>query len=205
MTLKQARPIVEKYHYAHVWPGSAQFAFGVRRGREVVGVVVLGCGANRHAKGFLRVGDGEFLELLRLWLKDSLPRNSESQVIAATIRLIRKHLPQVKILLSYADPYAGHLGTIYQATNWMYVGRANPVGKVQINGQYYHFRTIHDKYGTKDMRVLRKMFPDARTVALKGKFTYVYPMTPELREHFKAKRKPYPTEKDLPMERLFNK
>ncbi len=35
----------------------------------------------------------------------------------------------LKFLAAYADPTAGHLGTIYQATNWLYtrLSEASPL------------------------------------------------------------------------------
>jgi len=57
-------------------------------------------------------------ELARLWLDDRVPRNAESWLIAQAIRHIRQHRPEVKFLVSYADPSAGHRGTVYKAANW---------------------------------------------------------------------------------------
>jgi len=61
------------------------------------------------------------LTLTRLWLSDELPRNSESRVNGVVIRALKRNT-SVKFLLSYADPAQRHLGTIYQATGWLYTG-----------------------------------------------------------------------------------
>jgi hypothetical protein len=63
--------------------------------------------------------------LARLWLSDDLPNNAESRVIGVLLRLARRER-QWKLLLSYADPEAGHAGTIYRATGWLYLGPGQP-------------------------------------------------------------------------------
>ena len=61
-------------------------------------------------------------ELARLWLTDELPRNSETWVIGRAVRHVRAQHREVALLVSYADPAVGHLGTIYRAANWTYDG-----------------------------------------------------------------------------------
>jgi len=60
-------------------------------------------------------------ELNRLWVSDSLPRNTESQFIGWCRKQLRKIQPNI-ILISYADGARGHVGIVYQATNWIYTG-----------------------------------------------------------------------------------
>jgi hypothetical protein len=64
-------------------------------------------------------------ELNRLWLDDSLPRNSESRFIGWCLRELRRKQPRV-ILVSYADSKEGHVGYVYQSTNWVYTGTTTP-------------------------------------------------------------------------------
>lgn len=61
---------------------------------------------------------GEVWELARLYLLDEIPRNAETFLIARSVRYIARHHVHVHTLLSYADPSAGHRGTIYRAANW---------------------------------------------------------------------------------------
>jgi hypothetical protein len=57
-------------------------------------------------------------ELSRLWIDDSVPRNAETFLIGRSIRHIKKNHRNIKTLISFADPEAGHSGTIYRASNW---------------------------------------------------------------------------------------
>ena len=118
---------IEK-HYLHR-PCPISWAWGIVIDEKLRGALTVGrpcsrtvcagvCGPNRAADVF---------ELNRLWLHESLPSNSESQFIGWCVRELRKTNRNV-ILVSYADTKPsegapeGHLGTIYQSTNWVYTG-----------------------------------------------------------------------------------
>lgn len=60
----------------------------------------------------------EVIELNRLCVNDGLDKNVSSFLISRSLKLI----PGPKIILSYADTSQGHVGYIYQATNWIYTG-----------------------------------------------------------------------------------
>ncbi len=123
--------IIEK-HYLHR-PCPISWAFGIIVDEKLRGVLTIGrpcsrtvcegvCGPNRAADVF---------ELNRLWLHESLPSNSESQFIGWCLRELRK-INRRAILVSYADTKPsegaadGHIGTIYQSTNWLYTGTSTP-------------------------------------------------------------------------------
>ena len=56
---------------------------------------------------------------------DHIPCNAETWLISQSIRYIKKHHADVQHLVSYADPSAGHSGTIYKAANWRQDGRTD--------------------------------------------------------------------------------
>lgn len=76
-------------------------------------------------------------ELARLWLDDMLPHNSESWFIARGVHHVRVSHPEVRCLVSYADPAAGHVGTIYRAANWTYDGLSEKRKDVFGNGRRF--------------------------------------------------------------------
>ncbi len=119
--LAMAKELLVREHYLHSFPGGTHLALGVFRDRRLMGALTLGAGpANAHAmvKG-AKLQD--CLTLTRLWLSDELPRNSESRVLGYTLQNLKRHT-QLKFLITYADPAQGHLGYIYQSTNWLYTG-----------------------------------------------------------------------------------
>lgn len=60
---------------------------------------------------------GDVIELTRLWIDDCVGKNGESFLIGNTIKMLDE-----KIIISYSEPDYGHVGTVYQATNWIYTG-----------------------------------------------------------------------------------
>ena len=88
---------------------------------------------------------GEVWELSRLYLLDAIPHNAETWLIGKSVKYIKRHHRNVRYLLSYADPSAGHIGTIYKAANWQSDGRTDDDRK-SPRCDYYDERT-GKKYG----------------------------------------------------------
>ena len=97
---------------------------------------------------------GKVWELARLYLLDEIPKNAETWLIGKSVRYIKQHKSEVQYLLSYADPSAGHAGTIYKAANWNQDGRTDDDRK-SPRCDYYDART-GKKYGRRG-----NMPPDA--------------------------------------------
>jgi len=127
-----AAKMIIKNHYSHAWT-SCRYALGVfSKGDdhqwygtsedELLGVIVYGFPVGRHVATNISplVTKDNVLELTRLWIKDSTPKNTESYVISLSFDWLRQNDKDIKVLVSYADPSAGHLGKIYQATNWLF-------------------------------------------------------------------------------------
>lgn len=53
--------------------------------------------------------------------------HSASFLITQALKQLRKDAPHKKIVLAYSDPSAGEIGTVYQATNWYYLGKTSTV------------------------------------------------------------------------------
>ena len=142
---KTAMDLVVKNHYLHRKAPCSQ-AFGlVNKKEEVIGTVVYGTPASRSLqKGVCGIEEANnVLELTRLWVQDGTPKNVESFLIGNTIPMVEK-----EIIVSYAEVEQGHLGIVYQATNWIYTGLSDKHSKWFIKGtDDKHCRHIFDSYG----------------------------------------------------------
>ena len=142
---KTAMELVVKNHYLHRKAPCSQ-AFGLfNREGEVVGTVVYGTPASRPLqKGVCGSDESDnVLELTRLWVQDGTPKNVESFLIGNTLPMVGK-----EIIVSYAEVEQGHLGIVYQATNWFYTGLSDKHSKWFIKGtEDKHCRHIFDSYG----------------------------------------------------------
>lgn len=135
---EQTKPFLLNIHYARRMP-SISYAYGLIDGGIIKGVVTYGSPASPSlCKGV--AGEEhrkDVLELNRLALLPDLPKNSASQLISKSLKM----LPKGKIIVSYAD-WGGwhHVGYVYQATNWMYTGMTKPrTDKYSESGHSRHY------------------------------------------------------------------
>lgn len=183
-----------QFHYAKVVP-SSPYAYNVyNENGEWCGVVIFGPGASPNLGISVGLKQGEYLELVRVALNGKQPCTSE--VVAACLRQVHKDAPEVKIIISFADKDQNHFRTIYQATNWIYLGDFG-VKRAQsyiINGKKYHNKTIHDRGLSKDQ--LLKIDPNMVEVSSLGKRKYIFVFDKKLRREWMKKAKPYPKKQE---------
>ena len=144
---KVANAMVVESHYLHR-RASSMFCYGLFDGDEMIGTIIYGKPASRS----LCVGvcgpeeADQVIELTRLWIKDGTPKNTESYLIGRTLRLLPK---EKDIIVSYAEIGAGHIGIVYQATNWIYTGMSDRHVEWRLDGatSATHTRHIFDEHG----------------------------------------------------------
>ena len=151
---KAAMNIVIEKHYLHR-AAPCSFAFGLFREGvffpELVGVVVYGT----PSSSALRKGicgeeyENDVIELTRLWIDDTVPKNGESFLIGNTLNLVDKD-----IIVSYSEIEEGHIGTVYQATNFLYTGLSAKRTNWEVEGLDKHNHTLVDKYSSQEIREL---------------------------------------------------
>ena len=61
------------------------------------------------------------------------------------MKKLKKDIPNLKAVISYADPRYNHKGKIYQAMNWLYLGETIGATHFMKDGRFYHSRTINEK------------------------------------------------------------
>lgn len=106
-----------RYHYLHRKP-PISYAFGLIDDAELVGICTFGTPPSRHLQvGVCPTDPALVVELNRLWVDDRMPTNTESWFVARALGLMPP-----RIVVSYADPVAGHVGMIYRALNFNFAG-----------------------------------------------------------------------------------
>jgi hypothetical protein len=141
------RIIIENHYLHRKCPCS--FSFGLFDGEDIKGVIVYGTPSSAPLRSGL-CGPEEknnVIELTRLWVCDTVGKNGESFLIGNTIPLVDK-----EIIVSYAEIQQGHLGVVYQATNWIYTGLSAKRTNWTIKGNDKHCQTIADKYTSVEIR-----------------------------------------------------
>lgn len=178
------------FHYAKSVP-TIQYAYNVYNDKdEWCGVIIFGGGANNNLAKSVGLRNGEVLELERVALNGK--QEVTSKAVALALRLLHKENPIVKMVVSYADHRQNHLGIIYQATNWIYLGKTITSDyQYLLNGKWTHERTINSK---KNRDELKKTLPKRLN---SNKFKYLYVFDKELRKEWQQKAVKYPDKNDL--------
>lgn len=120
---KLANDFVKKYHYSGKVVPNSKLHFGAFYKGVLHGVMSYGSPLDkRRTIGLVKnTGWNEMIELNRMAFDDVLPKNSESRCIAISIKLIKKHAPQIKWILSFSDCCQCGDGTIYRASGFSLV------------------------------------------------------------------------------------
>ena len=194
MPNKTAKPIILKNHYSHTFP-SAELSLGFYIDGKLNAVIVYGQSASSTMKDSL---PGKYWELVRLFSFDWAGKNMESYCIGRSIKYIKKNHKDIKILVSFADPEQGHLGKVYQATNWLYSGKSVEDNYYIIDGEKVHPRTMNQRYGTRSKTKLEKLGVEYEIKKLYSKHRYLYFLgesrkeNKELKKQLKYEILPYP-------------
>jgi hypothetical protein len=186
-----AKYAVKHWHYSRSLPCSKTARLGVWEDDKFIGVIVFAWGANRHLAGEYKLKMTECAELCRIALaKHSTP---VSRILSIAVKMLKREMPGIRLIVSYADLNQGHQGKIYQASNWLFVGESGHEAGIILNGKLTHRRTINSKYGTSDIDWLRKhVDPRARREEGEPKFKYLFPLDDEIAERVKLLAKAYP-------------
>ncbi len=122
--LADCAALVAEHHYAAGGSNTATFRHGLR---HVDWIGLLGAAwwiPPTRSAAEARFPEGDWrrvLVLSRLVVVPEVPTNAASFLIGRSVRAIRKS-GKWDCLLTYADEWQGHTGTIYRATNWEYLG-----------------------------------------------------------------------------------
>jgi hypothetical protein len=140
---------------------------------EMIGCVIFG----KPASPSLCVGvcgreeSQHVIELTRLWIDDSSPKNAESFLIGKALKMLDHRW---QIVVSYAEIGAGHVGVVYQATNFIYTGLSDAHVVWLLDGKSSkHDRHLFDEHG--GVEGAKAYFGDRLVKGQRGrKHRYVY-------------------------------
>ena len=190
---KLANKIQIENHYLHT-KASCVHGFGLFYEDKIIGVILYG---NPTAPTTIDICGGQerknVIEITRLWIADGTPKNTESYFIGNTIKMVDK-----EIIVAFADPEYNHIGTVYQASNFIFTGKSDRGGRViAIKNNNIHNKTLWKQYKTASK--IREVFGE-ENVYYKPyitKLRYVYlnckpKRKKELLEKLKYEILPYP-------------
>jgi len=204
---EEVMPWIEKHHYLNKWPTAVQspngdptkHAMGVFHEGQLVGTVVYGISARPQStreifqddQGNPIMQNNQMWELQRLFLDPEAQKtipNLASQAIARSNEYVRQNgktkdgLP-VKAIISYADSSVGHEGTVYKATNALYLGEWDATPQYVIRDKAGKVVAKQGKISAANREALKqKGFTLTREKPESGKHKYVYPLGKDQKE-----------------------
>lgn len=180
----------QNFHYSKSVP-AVQYGYNIYNDKdEWCGVILYGGGANNNMPKSFGKNAGEVLELVRVALNGK--QETTSKAVAMSLKQLHKENPLCEIVVSYADHRQKHLGTIYQATNWIYVGKTiTSDTQYFYKGKWTHERTINAQ---KNKEQLKATLPKREN---SNKFKYVFCFNKKERKQYLKIALPYPKDKDL--------
>jgi hypothetical protein len=124
-----ATALVEKYHYAHGGSNTATYLHGLFRRDDRWKANCLGVAwwlppTKSAALATYPENWQGVLSLSRLVVVPDVPKNAATFLMSQSRKLIDRNV--WPCLVTYADDWRGHVGTIYRADNWQFVGKTKP-------------------------------------------------------------------------------
>lgn len=178
---KSARYAVQRWHYTRSMPCGKLTCFGAWECERYVGAVIFGRGANNHIGSPWGLEQTSVCELVRVALTDH--KTPTSKIVARSLRGLSQHCPGIKLVVSYADPEQGHAGILYQALNFIYIGKSAAQRETIVNGKETHKRVMTSRLGT---------IKGLKAGPIRWKHKYVYPFDSDIRALVLARQRPYP-------------
>lgn len=164
------------------------FCFGLFVGKELEGIITYGMPPSPQVgRGFL--GENyrtKVIELNRLCINEKAPKNAASFLVGRSLRFMKDWA-----VVSYADGAMGHIGYVYQATNFIYCGAVKSHDKEYlIDGKWVHAKVLTNRGITAPS--LYAMENNIPTKLPQLKHRYIFFGDKRLREHLKYTPQQYP-------------
>jgi len=187
------RYAVKKWHYSKRMPIGRIVKIGCWED-EYIGAVLFARGASPYLGHQYGLDQTELCELVRVALHHH--ENPVTKIVSVAIRLLRKHSPGLRMIISFADPSHGHVGGIYQGGNWIYSGPSSPEPQYFHDGRWKHQREVSGgAFGGQHKYPDYKNFPKRITP---GKYRYLYPLDNDMRKQIEPLKQEYPKHENEP-------
>jgi len=178
---KDAIPWIKLKHYAKRVPAISH-SFGLFKEDVLQGVCTFGMPPSGHlCRG---ICGEEYKDLVIELNRVCLDKNKKNECSFLISQSLKQFNPS-KIIVSYSDTSQNHIGYIYQATNWIYTGLNNDVGRKNPRKYRKNSRGLHDRHisaGDEDSILV--------SIPLKHRYIYFIGSKKQKKEMLKALRYP---------------
>ena len=184
---------VTRWHYSKSLPPPPMVHIGVWECGDFIGCVLFSRGASSHLLTQYGLQQTEGCELTRIALASH--NAPVTRIVSVATRMLKQQSPGLRLIVSFADPYQEHIGSIYQAGNWVYTGKSGSSTEyLGPDGKVWHARMVKRdgiaKVFGKRCRVLKTS--DCTPIKKPGKHRYLMPLDNDMRQQIEPLRRPYP-------------
>jgi len=174
------------WHYSKTIPVGKLVKIGVWENNKFVGVVIFGRAANKSLGTPYNLLQTECCELVRIALTKHI--TPVSRIMSIAIKLLKNIHKNLKLIISFADGEQNHHGGIYQANNWVYVGKTNSADEYLYKGKRWHGRAFRKSFGSH----LNYIDKGLKIIHGSQKHRYLMPLNDNIRKEIELLAKPYP-------------
>jgi hypothetical protein len=177
------------WHYSKTVPVGKLVKIGAWESGKFIGVVLFSWGANKSLGQPYGLEMTQCCELVRIALTSHVA--PVSRIMAIALKFLKANSPGLRLVVSFADPLAGHHGGIYQAGNWIYSGRCAPSFEYILNGKRLNKRAFTgNQFGKTASKA--EIPAGALRVQTPGKHRYLMPLDEDMKQRVSPLSKPYP-------------
>ena len=177
----------KRWHYSRTRPTGKNNHIGVWEDGKFIGCVIFGSGASPGLGKPYGLEVFGVCELVRVALANHA--SPVSRIVSIALRMMKNHNPGLRLVVSFADPFQGHAGIIYQAMGWIYSGQSSPSKMIKLpDGSMAHER----RFSGQGWNAPQPIPVGSKIIKTLGKHRYLMPLDAEMRAKIENLRKPYP-------------
>jgi len=200
---KTAKKYTIEYHYMKTFP-IPKVCFGVFYKNRLSGVLTFGYSTatkQKIEKIIPDIKDGEFIEMQRMNILDTLGFNTESYVLGKVYELFKKNT-KIKVIITHAGGCKNDCGIIYQSSSWLYFGKQKCDDfYLTKKGEYKNIiapmRFGRVPKGIKGGQNVGEYLFGEGEIINSFRYLYLYPIQKGLRKYLQSKSEIYPKDSEV--------
>ena len=157
--------------------GTSKQCFGLLIGNRLASVVCYGplTAPTHYARVLGKELSKSVMQLCRGASTYWAPKWAPSKLVSHSLKILHR-TQRISVVVAYADPEAGEIGTIYQACNAFYLGETSSGGgkRYIIKGHSYDPRKVVKRFGSRAREHLLRIDPSYKEIPIKPKHRYVF-------------------------------
>tara|TARA_R110002012_G_scaffold210426_1_gene381051 strand:- start:1097 stop:1708 length:612 start_codon:yes stop_codon:yes gene_type:complete len=171
ISTKESKKFIHQLHYSKGSSNGPSPCYGLFDNEVLIGSLMIAnpCSEAVKAQVFGKELKHTIRELHRLAIIDDTPKNTESWFISRCLKLISQDRPDLWAIITFADSTINHKGTIYKATNALYLGKSS-AATFYLDGE----RLRHPRQNGKNITIKEAKMRGWEPVKRQAKYRFLF-------------------------------